>query len=175
MNRNFAKRYDKGRFEFAPSTLTEADGRVILKPTVEQYRAAGWRLYFQPRQPKKAPDGRHWEQDGWEETPAAFTPKWKLVKDAAPTVEDFDAAMESHLREEREARGYTTREPDVYLTSEEPRWAQDARDWIAHRDAVMRYALELMNAVAAGERKPPTMDEFINGLPKITWTIAEES
>jgi len=35
----------------------------------------------------------------------------------SPTIEDYDAAMEEHLREERYDRGYTTREPDVYLNS----------------------------------------------------------
>lgn len=67
-----------------------------------------------------------------------------------PALADFDNAMESFLRQEREERGYTTREPDCYLTSQVARWAQDARDWVAHRDAVMEYALELINAVSAG-------------------------
>lgn len=90
-----------------------------------------------------------------------------------PTVADYDGAMESHLYEERVARGYTTREPDAYLTSSNPRWAQDARDWVAHRDAVMEYALGVMHAVEAGEREAPAMEEFRAGLPCIKWTYQE--
>ena len=90
-----------------------------------------------------------------------------------PTLADFDAAMEEHLRTEREARGYTTREPDAYINSSVPRWAQDARDWVAHRDGVMAYALALINAVESGQRQPPTMAEFKAGLPTITWTFVE--
>ena len=89
------------------------------------------------------------------------------------TVRDYDNAMEAHLRTERTERGYTTREPDSYLNSSEPRWAQDARDWVAHRDAVMEYALGLMNAVKRGEREAPPMDEFQAGLPAVEWTYAE--
>lgn len=91
----------------------------------------------------------------------------------APTLADFDATMEEHLTAEREARGYTTREPDAYANSSVPRWKQDAEDWVAHRDAVMTYALEIMNAVEAGTREPPTLDEFKAGLPHIEWSIAE--
>ena len=81
--------------------------------------------------------------------------------------------MEAHLQEERYARGYNTREPDVYLNSQVPRWSADANDWIAHRDAVMIYALDIMNAVEAGEKEPPTIEEFRSGLPQIVWSFAE--
>jgi hypothetical protein len=83
--------------------------------------------------------------------------------------------MEEHLIRERSERGYTTREPDSYLTSSVPRWKQDAEDWVAHRDEVMEYALELINAVQSGEREPPTMEEFVAGLPRIVWTYGTES
>lgn len=112
-------------------------------------------------EPADTPDGKEWRQ------------KWVFVDKPAPTLADFDAAMEGHLTAEREARGYTTREPDMYLNSQVPRWASDARDWIAHRDAVMLYALEIMNAVEAGTREPPTMAEFKAGLPQIEWSYTE--
>ena len=99
--------------------------------------------------------------------------QWTLVDVPQPTIADFDAAMEEHLRTEREARGYTTREPDAYLNSSVHRWAQDARDWVAHRDAVMGYALALINAVDDGERDAPTLAEFNAGLPTIEWTYKE--
>ena len=47
------------------------------------------------------------------------------------------------------------------------------RDWVAHRDAVMTYALEIMNEVKAGTRPAPTMDEFKAGLPQIVWSYTE--
>lgn len=84
---------------------------------------------------------------------------------------DYDAAMEAHLRAERDARGYTDREPTDYALSSVPRFAQDARDWAAHRDAVMLYGLEIINRfIETGTA--PTLAEFKDGLPVIKWTEA---
>ena len=91
-----------------------------------------------------------------------------------PTLDQYDAEMERYLKREREERGYTTREPDAYINSEVPRWKQDAEDWVRHRDQVMEYALTLINGVQAGQIPQPTMEEFLAGLPSITWTYNED-
>lgn len=92
--------------------------------------------------------------------------------DPLPTVADYDKAMEDHLLEERTARGYTLREPSDYRGSSVPRWAQDAEDWIAHRDDVMLYGLDVMNHYAeTGEA--PTLQEFRDNMPNIEWTYQE--
>lgn len=85
---------------------------------------------------------------------------------------DYDNAMEAHLDAEKAERGYTKREPSDYAGSSNPRWAQDAKDWIAHRDAVMAYGLEIENKAKRGETVP-TLDEFKAELPVIHWTIEE--
>ena len=88
------------------------------------------------------------------------------------TVDDYDRAMEEHLKAEREARGYTSREPSDYAGSAVTRWAQDAADWIAHRDAVMLYALGVINHYReTGEA--PSLEEFKAALPVIEWTENE--
>lgn len=86
------------------------------------------------------------------------------------TLKDYDKVMEQHLLSERVARGYTNREPSDYANSAVERWAQDARDWIAHRDEVMLYALQVENHYQeTGEA--PTIEEFKAALPVIHWTI----
>ena len=90
------------------------------------------------------------------------------------TFDDYDRAMEAHLDTEKAARGYTKREPSDYKGSGVARWAQDAEDWIAHRDAVMEYGLEVENKSKRGE-PVPTLDEFEAGLPKIVWTYPDEN
>lgn len=93
-----------------------------------------------------------------------------IYTEPPPTLEDYDKAMEDHLREERIARGYTLREPSDYKGSSVERWNQDAEDWIAHRDEVMLYGLEVMNTYKeTGEA--PTLDEFKKNLPIIQWTL----
>lgn len=88
----------------------------------------------------------------------------------AAVVKKYDDAIEEHLLAERSARGYTVREPSLYLNSSNERWASDARDWVAHVDAVMTYGLEVQNQFAeTGEA--PDLEEFRAGIPKIEWSI----
>ena len=63
-----------------------------------------------------------------------LTLMYSLVDCSTVTVDDYDQALEEHLRNARVARGYTTREPDKYLNSAVPRWRQDAEDWVPFRD-----------------------------------------
>ena len=88
----------------------------------------------------------------------------------AAVVKKYDDAIEEHLLSERSARGYTVREPSLYLNSTNERWASDAQDWVAHVDSVMSYGLEVQNKFAeTGEA--PELEEFKTGIPKITWSI----
>ncbi len=86
-----------------------------------------------------------------------------------PTLADYDAAMETHIRKACIDRGYTVREPDVYLNSGNERWRQDALDFIAFRDAVMEYGLEFINRYKENGGAP-LLEDFIAGLPEISWT-----
>lgn len=157
-----------GRLVVAGPALKRSDGSYVWNPSDAQRRAAGQKLVSDAPSPLPPPGKRYVKR--WTETETEAVPEWRLEDAPAPTLDDFDKAMEEHLRQEREERGYTTREPDAYLTSAVPRWSTDAMDWVAHRDAVMTYALTLINAVEAGEREPPTVEEFKAGLPRIEWT-----
>ena len=164
----------------APKYAT-LDGAAVINPKREQCARMDPPAYplADPMPPAPTPpEGKIAVPDGyeWFKTPQGreWRQKWVFVDKPAPTVADFDAAMEEHLRTEREARGYTTREPSDYLASANARWSQDARDWVVHRDAVMTYALTLMNEVEAGTRPAPTMEEFKAGLPVIEWSVIAE-
>ena len=160
-----------------PNYIVTADGATIVNPTAEQNAT------LRDAYPKGGDAPQPEPQEGKEVAYAGYElgednlwhKQWVLVDVPQPTLADFDAAMEEHLRTEREARGYTTREPDAYINSSVPRWAQDARDWVAHRDTVMAYALALINAVESGQRQPPKMAEFKADLPTITWSFTEAS
>ena len=113
---------------------------------------------------RAAPDGYALQDGKWAR-------KWR-IEPITYSVEDYDAAMEDYLREVRIARGYTTREPDDYFGSSNPRWAQDAKDWVAFRDAVMTYALDLINTYPK-TGNAPTLAAFKAGFPKMVWSYAE--
>ena len=167
MNKEYCRPIDDGKsFEYAPMLLFPKTS----VPTEAEYNNAGW--YYNGIQPPEPPEGKivetvRYRVDSGENMVVA---DYTYVDAPPPALEEYDAAMEDFLRQEREARGYTTREPDSYLTSQVPRWSQDARDWVNHRDAVMEYALALINAVKRGEREPPTMEEFLGNMPRIQWT-----
>ena len=161
---------ENGIMTHAPRAV-RIGGAVVCNPTDAQYEAAGYKRIVD--EPPTCEEGYHAVATGWETRDGAIHRFYEAVRDPALSLADYDAAMEAHLYEERAARGYTTREPDAYLNSSVPRWAQDARDWVAHRDAVMGYALALINAVDDGERDAPTMAKFRAGLPAIQWTYTE--
>ena len=109
--------------------------------------------------------------DGYELKDGKWTRKWR-IEPITYSVEDYDVAMEDYLREVRFARGYTTREPDDYFGSSNPRWAQDAKDWVAFRDAVMTYALDIINTYTK-TGNAPTLAAFKAGFPKMVWSYTE--
>lgn len=113
---------------------------------------------------RAAPD-RYALQDG------KWVRKWR-IEPITYSVEDYDAAMEDYLREVRYERGYTTREPDDYFGSSNPRWAQDAKDWVAFRDAVMTYALDIINTYTK-TGNAPSLAAFKAGFPKMVWSYAK--
>lgn len=123
--------------------------------------------------PPPCGEGYHTVADGYEVVEGKWVMKWR-VEPITYTVDDYDAAMEEYLRQVRTERGYTTREPDDYFGSSNPRWAQDAKDWVAFRDAVMTYALNIINEYAA-TGVAPSLKDFKAGFPVITWTFTEES
>lgn len=173
VNKSYGRLDGEEGLIYAPESV-KLDGRIILHPSRENYAALGWLLIVDEPPSEPAPEGYRWQDAGWEETAdGCLRRTWTLSPVPLPPLAEYDAAMEAHLRAEREARGYTTREPDAYLESAVPRWKQDAEDWVAHRDAVMTYALAIMNEVEAGTREPPTVEEFSAGLPRIVWTYAD--
>ena len=95
------------------------------------------------------------------------------VPERTYSVRDYDRALEDHIKAVCEARGYTTREPSGYKDSAVPRWAQDAVDFIAFRDACMLYGLEVQNRYAEG-LSVPSLEEFKKNLPICTWTYTDE-
>jgi hypothetical protein len=180
INKNSGTLDKFGNITFAPNvvrrTVVGKDGKerkvTIVNPTAVTRRALGLADVVDERPPSKegytiVPVSYKWAND--EHTMIERIYEYKPI---VHSVADYDAAMEDYLRSVREERGYTTREPSDYLYSQVPRWAQDAKDWIAFRDAVMAYALELINAVDAGA-DAPTMEEFMAGMPKVKWNFEE--
>ena len=169
MNRKYGK-LKYGAIVYAPNNITTG-GHTYPAPTAEQYLAAGWKRIVDERPEPR--EGYTYEPMGWEETEVECRRVYTAIQTPV-TKADYDAAMEKHIRQAREERGYTTREPSEYLSSSVPRWAQDAADFVRFRDAVMLVGLRVINEYAK-TGVAPSLAEFKAMLPKCEWTYAEEA
>lgn len=94
------------------------------------------------------------------------------LPDRSKILSEYDRAMEEHIYSVRAARGYTTREPGVYINSTVPRWKADAEAWNAWLDSVMQYSLDILNT--AGETGTiPSLGDYLCNAPKIEWPETE--
>ena len=152
------------------SVIHSAKG-YITNPTAEDYATIGAYPREETSVMPAVDDEARAVPDGYELKDGKWVRKWR-VEPITYSVEDYDAAMEDYLREVRYEHGYTTREPDDYFGSSNPRWAQDAKDWVAFRDAVMTYALDIINTYSK-TGNAPTLAAFKAGFPKMVWSYAE--
>lgn len=152
----------------------------VSNPTAEDYAAMvdanGKPNPAYPRSeesfaPPTVDEGYTAVQNGYELVDGKWVRKWK-VEPIVYTVDDYNRALEDYLRDVRFERGYTDREPDSYIRSSVPRWKSDAEDWDRFKDAVMLYALPILNEY---ERtgNAPTLAEFKAGFPKMVWSYTE--
>jgi hypothetical protein len=156
----------------AGNVIRTAKG-YVSNPTAEDYAAVG--AYPRSEEsfaPPKCDEGYHAVFDKYDLQDGKWVRKWR-VEPITHTVNDYDSAMEDYLRQVRSERGYTTREPDDYFGSSNPRRSQDAKDWVAFRDAVMTYALDVINTYTK-TGNAPSLSEFKAGFPKMVWTYQEE-
>lgn len=108
----------------------------------------------------------------------AIKPIYEVISPPPPpepvyTYDDYNRAMEDYIYSVRFQRGYDEREPSFYIHSSNPRWKSDAQDWVAFIDAIMTYALPVLNKYKNNE-EVPTLAEFKAGFPKMVWTYQEE-
>ncbi len=55
-----------------------------------------------------------------------------------------------------------------YAQSTNPVWAAEAQAFLAWRDSIYAYALQVFSDIQAGQ-PAPTQEEFVAGFPKIVW------
>lgn len=89
---------------------------------------------------------------------------------AAPTITDFESAIQGHIDAAARIRGYTSGLSLVsYLSSTNPTWAAEAAAFLPWRDAVWAYVYQQLALVQAAQRVQPTPSAFIDELPAIVW------
>ncbi|SFO45135.1 hypothetical protein SAMN04488056_106118 [Cohaesibacter marisflavi] len=89
----------------------------------------------------------------------------------APTQDDYEEAIQNLLEETARSRRYKQGATAfaTYVTSQDPEWAAEAQAFVKWRDTVWRYAYQQLDAVLAGEREQPTLEELLAELPVPNW------
>lgn len=108
-------------------------------------------------------------EPGWSWDGEAFAPP---TPPPSPTLTeaDYQRAIEAHVDAVARARRYSGAAACAsYVNSTEPAWRAEAEAFIAWRDEVYRQAFATLAAVEAGEETPPSIEDFIGGLPPMEW------
>lgn len=99
-----------------------------------------------------------------------------------PTQEEikkmFTDAIQKYLDTTAQSRRYDNIFTAIsYVNSTDETFAREAQACLVWRDKVWRKCYDILDAVEAGEREVPTMEELIAELPTIEWNdpIKEEN
>ena len=88
-NRNYA-RLEEGQITFAPATFIDEHKICHPSPTEADYLAARWKIYLDTPEPSPpAPDGYHYEHDGYDEDNTTIAVKWHAVPNPPPPPRTF--------------------------------------------------------------------------------------
>lgn len=177
-NKTYAKILTPTTLEYAPCVFNDSNGIIVPRQNDDAfYLARDWRKVVSQYGQGPA-EGYDRVFDHYELSGDIIAKTFKDVEIPHEADEELyqqlDDLLEEHLRDARVARGYTTREPDAYVTSLNPRWKQDAEDWVKFRDEVMEYGLSVMNRYKeTGEAISP--EDFEAGLPPADniWTYID--
>ena len=87
-----------------------------------------------------------------------------------PTQDDYTKAIQAMLDNAAIARRYDSAATmATYTNSTNSDWSAEATAMVAWRDAVWLYAYQQLDAVLAGEREQPTIEELLAELPEPSW------
>jgi hypothetical protein len=88
------------------------------------------------------------------------------------TITDYENAIQnlidSTARERQFRDGVTLAS---YIGSTKTKWAAEAQAFVAWRDNVWSYAYGELGKVQAGQRKQPTVEQFLTEIAPIAWPL----
>jgi hypothetical protein len=97
----------------------------------------------------------------------AITAEAKAARAAAETTARYTAAIDAHVTAAARDRGYNSAESLAsYVASTNQAWAAEAKAFVAWRDAVWAYALEVLADVEAGTKALPDIEALLKDAPK---------
>lgn len=146
----------------APPTAEGGHARVFVDGAWSQVADHRGETWF-------AADGREGEVDFLGD-PASRDLTASPPPPPAPTLADFQAAIDGHVDAVAGARNYSSGTSCAsYAASTVPQWQAEAAAFIAWRDAVWAHAYAELDKVENGQRPVPAVADFVAELPAIVW------
>ena len=91
------------------------------------------------------------------------------------TLKSYESAVDELLKNTANARGYDSAYTCLsYMNSTNPTWKAEAEVFNRWRDSVWLKCHEILNAVNAGTRPVPSIEELVSELPQIDWSENNE-
>jgi hypothetical protein len=111
----------------------------------------------------------------WTVKPEHYTSaEQKEAEAKAAQLAAYKCAFDNHLDAVAQSRQYDNRLTIAqYAVSTNPQWQAEAQAFIAWRDAALNYMFSRLAAFEAGSIEPPSVEDFIAGLPAIEWPEVE--
>jgi hypothetical protein len=112
----------------------------------------------------------------WTVKPEHYTSaEQKEAEAKAAQLAAYKCAFDNHLDAVAQSQQYDNRLTIAqYAVSTNPQWQAEAQAFIAWRDAALNYMFSRLAAFEAGSIEPPSVEDFIAGLPAIEWPEVEE-
>lgn len=86
------------------------------------------------------------------------------------TLKSYESAVDELLKNTANERGYDSAYTCLsYMNSINPTWKAEAEAFNSWRDSVWLKCHEILNAVNAGTRPAPSIEELLSELPQIDW------
>ena len=94
---------------------------------------------------------------------------WDLPYQMSNAFNTYSSYIDTLLDSTANSRSYGSAVAvATYVSSTNDTWRNEAVAFVAWRDAVFNYALKVQKDVQEG-MKIPSLDDFISGIPAITW------
>ncbi|WP_321341522.1 hypothetical protein [uncultured Cohaesibacter sp.] len=93
------------------------------------------------------------------------------IEEPVLTQDDYEEAIQNLFEKTADSRRYEQGATAfaTYVNSKDSEWAAEAQAFVDWRDTVWRYAYDQLNAVQAGDREQPSVEELLAELPEPNW------
>lgn len=110
--------------------------------------------------------------DNWVEDPSgaaqiggAYDGAFHVAPDLLPTVQDYENAVQNHLDEYAQNKGYDSILSACSYAAEVNQFQAESKQFIAWRSAVWAYCYQVLQDVQGNQRQAPSIKELIAELP----------